>query len=631
LPADQWIDHRAQPSEGLVPCLAHRPHRVAGDLVEEACALDEKEVGQTVAAAVDFARRRRAMRRRAHADLLARARARLFHHHDHVLVAVAERDLVPREARRIAETIEHDRRGRDARRRHRPLLDGTPVYVGSRALSRIVARRGAQTIEEGVFDPGSSEATREVDRTARLSQHDRRLDAGDVVEEPAAARLHEHRVPCHLERRARVDHVPRRRAARELRRHDLDRPLRRHHRLDVAIARAPRIAQRAAALGFEDERELVAEPVDGLAQRPSPRLRPFGRPTHATAAVVAPSFDAVGAAPRRILHDLDLVGGRRRRTKRRRIRHRDDPLATQAIDRIGHRHLAEPVMVTEGLPVGREGEQCISIVLAEQAAHAVGEQIAIAKPLAEGEATRPLLVPEDHVDRRAAREPARVDAPDVERLRRDVLPVGSATQRAHPARLVRREHRHRDPLGRERFERRQVDGHLRQPHSLRCAPEAEREGTCAPADLRADVARRAQRQDRMVVRLRPRVPVTRALAALPIRCDEIRDQGGRVLGQPRVERRADVEARPRVVVEDAAQPTARVEEARRRVRRIALAEDARVPIAVGRRRRLGLDDAEPWMLARRLIVVAVDGDGTDASGHDRFVPGHRPSGKPTRS
>jgi len=86
----------------------------------------------------------------------------------------------------------------------------------------------------------------------------------------------------------------------------------------------------------------------------------------------------------------------------------------------------------------------------------------------------------------------------------------------------------------------------------------------------------------MVVGLRPRVAVARAREAVAVRLDQVRDQRGRVTDEPRVERGPDVEAGPRVVADEAAQPAMRIEQAGGRVRRVALAQDADVPVRVRR-------------------------------------------------
>src|SRR5207249_9148348 len=84
-------------------------------------------------------------------------------------------------------------------------------------------------------------------------------------------------------------------------------PLRNEHAVDPAIARAPRVAKHLIAAGLVEERELVPEPVDRRPERPTPVLRPLGGPARAAAAARPPALDAMHAAPRRPLDDLDLV------------------------------------------------------------------------------------------------------------------------------------------------------------------------------------------------------------------------------------------------------------------------------------------------------------------------------------
>src|SRR5206468_8515388 len=134
-----------------------------------------------------------------------------------------------------------------------------------------------------------------------------RLDARQLVEEPTAARLHEERVPGELEEAAGL-HLP---GGRERRAHLAPEPGRRplgdEDTVDVAIAGAPRVAEDVAAAALVEDGELVAQPVDRVAERAPPRLRRI--PADAAPAVGPPALDAVRAAPRRALGDLDLVGG----------------------------------------------------------------------------------------------------------------------------------------------------------------------------------------------------------------------------------------------------------------------------------------------------------------------------------
>src|SRR2546427_13046662 len=77
-----------------------------------------------------------------------------------------------------------------------------------------------------------------------------------------------------------------------------------------SVAGAPRVAQDVARAHLVDGRQLVAQRVDRLAERRAPGLRPPGLLAHAAAAVGPPALDAVRAAPRRPLGDLDFEGRR---------------------------------------------------------------------------------------------------------------------------------------------------------------------------------------------------------------------------------------------------------------------------------------------------------------------------------
>jgi hypothetical protein len=76
--------------------------------------------------------------------------------------------------------------------------------------------------------------------------------------------------------------------------------------------------------------------------------------------------------------------------------------------------------------------------------------------------------------------------------------------------------------------------------------------------------------------------------------------------EPVEERRAEVEAEARVVVDDPLDAAVGVADAREGVRAVALGVDALVPIVEGRGARLALDQLRPGVLARRLVEVAVN-------------------------
>ena len=177
--------------------------------------------------------------------------------------------------------------------------------------------------------------------------------------------------------------------------------------------------------------------------------------------------------------------------------------------------------------------------------------------------------------------------------------------------LSRLENGERDPFVDEHLQRLGVDRGLGKPHPFRLASESRLEIANAPAHLRPFVARVRQRQDHVVVDLRDRGAVSlEAVAADAIGIDDGVIRLGRACLEPGDERRPDVEVDGRVVVDDAEDAVARIEDSRRRVRRVALGGDALVPVVIRVRRVLRLDRFQPRILARRLIEVAVNGDET---------------------
>jgi len=81
---------------------------------------------------------------------------------------------------------------------------------------------------------------------------------------------------------------------------------------------------------------------------------------------------------------------------------------------------------------------------------------------------------------------------------------------------------------------------------------------------------------------------------------------GRAIGHPGQERGANVEADSRVIVDNSSDAVVRTQNARRRVGRVTLGGDALVPVVIGVRGVLHLDDFEPGVLARWLIKMTVN-------------------------
>src|SRR5260370_28614195 len=149
-------------------------------------------------------------------------------------------------------------------------------------------------------------------KPARGVPHDLHgLKAADFIEEPGATCVHEHEMALHLEQLENGEALGSiERAAGVLieKAIDIGEPAVEHD-FNVGIARGPRVVQQSAGQLLEVPGELIAQPIEGLAHTRAPWLPPAGA-SGVASAVAAPAFDAVSAAPRTFLYDLDLVHGR---------------------------------------------------------------------------------------------------------------------------------------------------------------------------------------------------------------------------------------------------------------------------------------------------------------------------------
>src|SRR5205807_5146758 len=128
--------------------------------------------------------------------------------------------------------------------------------------------------EEGLLERPAEMLFPELESACGIAQNLSRLETCRIVEEPAAARVHQEGVALELEqpergrpvfRGQRADRV----AVEEpadvlLGRVELD--------LDRVVARRPRIPKEAGRGGLEGRSERVAQPVERFAQRAAPRM-----------------------------------------------------------------------------------------------------------------------------------------------------------------------------------------------------------------------------------------------------------------------------------------------------------------------------------------------------------------------
>ena len=496
---------------------------------------------------------------------------------------------------------ELDRRGANV-----PLVD-----LAGASLPGEVALRGGEPLEKRRFEVDAEAASGELQNASCIAEDLLRLDAADVVKEPAAARVHQHRVALELEELERADALGGAEVAvAELPQESFDTLLPRlEDDVDVVIARPPRVTEELAPVVLETGRDLVAQPVERVAERGAPLLVPAKRRSGAASAVGTPSRDSVRTAPRRVLVDLHFVRRGRQLEELSVVRQLCELVLFDVVERVGERHVALRMMMAVGLAVGRDVDELRPLARRGERAHeAIGQVLALVEQPLECDAARDRSVVEEEGHRSSRRERDAVRHRRIDLCPADVVP-DLFPDGPHRLRLVRREDREQDSVLGQQVERVEVDCRLGEPHPLGLPAEAALEVADTPEDLRLLVAPVRQRHDHVVVRLRESGAVAgEALAARDVGREDLRVGFGRLPLEPREERRAEVEADPRVVVLDLHDPAGVVENPRRRVGCVTLRRDPLVPVVVGRRGILKLDLLEPGVLARGLVEMSVNAD-----------------------
>ena len=180
-------------------------------------------------------------------------------------------------------------------------------------------------------------------------------------------------------------------------------------------------------------------------------------------------------------------------------------------------------------------------------------------------------------------------------------------ERTDGFRLMGREDGERRSGLRHQIEGFQIDRGFGQPHAFGQTAEAADEIFEAPADLGLLVAAVGERHDHVVIGLRHGRSVAGELfLALPVGVDEAAISVGRVFGRPGEQRRAEVEADFGIVVDDARDALLVVENAGGQIGRVAFGGDALIPIVIRISGILQFDLLKPWILARRLIEMAMN-------------------------
>ncbi len=324
------------------------------------------------------------------------------------------------------------------------------------------------------------------------------------------------------------------------------------------------------------------------------------------------------AAPRAVVHDLGLHRRRKLRQIAAIIRQTHRPILVQQLQRITQRHLAVLVVVPIAFPIRGNVHQLRLGSGTESRLQPRHQILARVQQPFKGHRARHRPVIEKHRQRPPGGKPhqvgpRRVHAVVRARSRRLAPRAGSlaraAVHRPHPPALVRRQNRKPDTFLGQHLQRPRIGCRLRQPHPLRHPAKPRLVVGNPPANLRPPVPLAGQRQNHVVVHLGQRraVPLVQIPApSLPVQHRPIDPRSH--LAQPAQQRRANVEAHPRVVVHNPDNPVALVHNPRSPVRRVALRRDALVPVVIRRCRLLRLNRLQPRILPRRLIEMPVNAD-----------------------
>ncbi len=524
---------------------------------------------------------------------------------------------------------------------------GDPLAIDRGAISvfRHVAFRAGEHVEKLRFE-GSAFLTEELggelQNTAGIGNDLHGLNAGDVVEEPATAGVHELGVAFELEElehghalvcREGFEGVPFEEAV------DAALVAIQNHR-DVGIAGLPEIADQRRCQLFGEGGGAIAQQVECFTQGAAPGLVPAGSAAVATA-VGAPAFDAVEAAPGRLFDDLGFAGGRELGEELAVVGEACELFFLDPLHRVAERHFTVPVVVAVAFAVGghmRElGARAVCRGGTQAGQEALAELLTGVQQVFKGDGPRGRAVVEEDADRAAFAELNAVGLRGIDGGVRRVSPgkgvTGGATfelrrgrferfragwgwcERPDAGALVRGEDRKLDPLLSHHVEDIAGDGCLGQPHAFRFTSEAVFKVRDAPADLGLSVTRRRQRHDDVVVDLSEGgAMAAESLGTGRVGFEDGAVGAGRAEFQPTQQGGPEVVTHARVVVQDARDLAGVVGDAGGAVGGVALGGDALIPVMEGASGALDLDGFQPGILAGWLVKVAMDTDVALAEG-----------------
>jgi len=241
----------------------------------------------------------------------------------------------------------------------------TNLIGGNVALSLL------QNREETRLEIFGCQRVRQLQRTSGILDDLHGFQTGNFVKKPAAAREHQHRVPLHFQQAQHGGLFRFVQFAHRVLGKKFRACFRRAVQNDrnILVPCQPRIFQKLFPPRFKNRCQLVAQPVERLAQRRAPLLIPAAMTAGVTTAVALPTFDAMRTAPRAALMNLRLVRWRMR-------------FQIFAVDRQLHvlaffnliqgkrqRHVAKLKMVAVGFAVRGDVNQLVAVTAAIKRPH----------------------------------------------------------------------------------------------------------------------------------------------------------------------------------------------------------------------------------------------------------------------
>jgi len=368
--------------------------------------------------------------------------------------------------------------------------DSSPIQIRSGSQPRHAAPCPVEEPKEVLLDLIIEEDPVQLDRPSCVSEDLKGLDSSQVIEEPAAARIHEHGVALELQKLQRLNRFvliqgPPRLAFQEFL-DVLGIPI--QHHLDVSIATSPGIRQEPLAPFLEGWGQGIPKVIQRLPEGLSPPLPPLGIAPGAAAAVGAPPLDPMDTAPRRIFQHPRLPGRRVPLQVLRVVRETDVRGVLDDLERVGEGHLPVPMVVSVGLAIGGDVVQGTRSSNPSTGVDKPSSQsVSVAQEPLEGHGPGEPPVIEEGGDATPRRKRDPVDTGRIHPLPPYVDPAFPIRMADRLGLAGRQDGKADSRLGHE-LQRLHVHRRLREPHPLGKPAEAGLEVPDAPEDLGSLVA-----------------------------------------------------------------------------------------------------------------------------------------------